>query len=114
MNPIKLKDWIPKTPNRALRRKIEREWKKLVPLMNIDKAFNRAVLDGQIDYDLILGFYKDRYKSTASFLFFQNKFECFDIVENYIELQYGYDKEKIRKAKSTIKILEPIRNFLNK
>jgi hypothetical protein len=114
MYPIILKKWIPINPNRALRRKIEKEWKKLAPLLNIDKAFQKAAIDGQVDYDLIFGFYKDSYKTTANLLFSKHRFVCFDIIENYIELQYGYDKEEIRKSKSTIKILEPIRNFLNK
>lgn len=114
MNPIRLKDWIPMDPNRALRRKIEKEGNKLVALLNIEKAFTEAVLDGKLHYDLILGYYKDKYNSTADLLFSKNKFECFDVVENYIELKYGYEKVKFRKSQSTIKILEPIRNFINR
>jgi hypothetical protein len=112
--PIQLKDWVPSEPNRETRRKLEKEISKLKPLLNIDSAFQKAALETDVDYDLILGFYKGEYKKTAELLLSQNRFECFDIIENFIELKYGYDKEKVKKYDNKVQILEPIRNFVNR
>lgn len=114
MKPISLKDWVPSEPNRETRRKIEKEINKLMPLLNIDRAFAKAASETDVDYDLILGFYKGEYKKSAEIILSRNRFECFDVVENFIELKYGYDKKKVKKYDNQVKILEPIRNFVNR
>ena len=114
MKPIQLKDWVPSNPNRETRRKLEKEIAKLKPLLKIDSAFAQAASGTDVDYDLILGFYKGEYKKTAELLLARNRFECFDIVENFIELKYGYDKEIVKKYSDSIQILEPIRKFINR
>lgn len=114
MKPIQLKDWVPSEPNRETRRKIEKEITKLMPLLNIDRAFVKAASETDVDYELILGFYKGEYKKSAEIILSRNRFECFDVVENFIELKYGYDKEKVKKYDNQVNILEPIRNFVNR
>lgn len=114
MKPIQLKDWVPVNPNRALRRKIEAEIAKLKPLLNIDYAFSEAVLDAKIDYGLIFGFYKAEYQKTAELILTRNRIECFDVIENFIELKYGYDKTSVKNYDGGISILKPIIKFINR
>jgi hypothetical protein len=112
--PIQLKDWVPTNPNRETRRKLEKEIAKLKPLLKIDSAFAQAISGTDVDYDLILGFYKAEYKREAELLISRNRFECFDIIENFIELKYGYDKEKVKCYDNSVQLLEPIRKFINR
>ncbi len=114
MKPIQLKDWVPSEPNRETRRKLEKEIAKLKPLLNIDSAFQKAASETDVDYDLILGFYKGEYKKAAELLLSRNRFECFDIIENFIELKYGYDKEKVKAYDKGISITKPIQKFVNR
>jgi hypothetical protein len=114
MKPIQLKDWVPENPNRETRRKLEKEISKLKPLLRIDSAFASAMSETNVDYDLILGFYKAAYKRTAELLFLRNRFECFDIIENFIELKYGYDKVNVKKYENGVSILKPIQKFINR
>ncbi len=112
--PIQLKEWVSTNPNRGTRRKLEKEIAKLKPLLNIDSAFGLAASGADVDYDLIFGFYKAEYKKTAELLLARNRFECFDIIENFIELKYGYEKEKIKRYDNSVQLLEPIRKFINR
>lgn len=114
MKPIQLKPWVPSSPNREIRRKLEKEISKLQPLLKIDSAFSQAASDGNVDYDLMLGFFGDEYQKTADILLNRNRFECFDIIDNFIQLKYGYDKDKVKKYDNKVQLLEPIRKFINK
>lgn len=115
MKPIQLKDWVPSDPekiNRETRRKLEKEIAKLKPLLNIDSAFAQAASSTDVDYNLILGFYKAEYQKTAELLLARNRFECFDIIENFIELKYGV--EKVKTYNNGISITKEISKFVNR
>lgn len=114
MKPIQLKDWVPSNPNRETRRKLEKEIEKLKPLLKIDYAFAEAIMEGRVEYDLMLGFFGQQYKEAVDLLLSRNRFQCFDIVDDFIRLKYGYDKEKVTKYDNSVQILEPIRKFINK
>lgn len=112
MKPIQLKDWVPSNPNRETRRKLEKEIAKLKPLLNIDSAFGLAASGTDVDYNLILGFYKAEYKRTAELLLARNRFECFDIIENFIEIKYGV--EKVKAYDKGVSVIKEISKFVNR
>lgn len=114
MKPIVLKPWVPSNPNREMRRKLEKEIAKLQPLLRIDSAFAKAASDGDVDYDLMLGFFGAEYQKTADLLLNRNRFECFDIIDNFIHVKYGYDKDKVKKYDNSVQLLEPIRKLINR
>ena len=97
-----------------MRRKLEKEIAKLQPLLRIDSAFAQAASDGEVDYDLMLGFFGAEYQKTADLLLNRNRFECFDIIDNFIQVKYGYDKDKVKKYDNSVQLLEPIRKLINK
>lgn len=114
MKPIQLKPWVPSNPNREMRRKLEKEIAKLQPLLQIDSAFAQAASDGSVDYDLILGFFGREYQKTTDILLNRNRFEYFDIIDNFIQVKYGYDKHKVKKYDNKVQLLEPIRKLINR
>lgn len=118
MSPIRLKETVASVPqNRHTRRLIEKEFSKLKPLLKIDKAFEKILLEESsidIDYPLVFGFFRGEYKRECELLFHANKITLFEINENYINEKYGYDKSQMRKHGSTVQLLEPIRKFVNR
>jgi hypothetical protein len=112
MKPIQLKPWVPSNPNREMRRKLEKEIAKLQPLLKIDSAFAEAISGTDVDYDYMFRFFKGEYKREAELLLARNRFECFDIIENFIELKYG--TEKVKAYDKGVSILKPIQNFINR
>lgn len=114
MKPIQLKPWVPSNPNREMRRKLEKEIAKLHPLLKIDSAFAQAMLLPSVDYDLALGYYGAEYQKRADELLHRNRFECFDIIDNFIQVKYGYDKDKVKKYDNKVQLLEPIRKLINR
>lgn len=93
--PIQLKDWVPSEPNREIRRKLEKEISKLKPLLKIDSAFAEAASGTDVDYDYMLRFFKGEYKRTVEKLLYNNRFECFDIIEDFIEINTDTTKRKL-------------------
>lgn len=97
--------------NRQNRKQFEKDIEKISILGKIDRATKRALSDFNNDTSLVVSYFNGLFQDNCKIIK-QSRF--FDINPNYIEETYGFAKVPDPSYKPSIKILEHIRNFVNR
>ncbi len=109
---ILLYDWVEvEKLNRQNRKQFEKDIEKVKVLVSIDKAIIKCLSDTSINVGLTLGYYNEIFQGICDKL---KPSRFFTINRAYIEEEYGFLKAPDPSYRPSIKIIEPIRNFLNR
>jgi hypothetical protein len=96
--------------NRQNRKQFEKDLEKVKILSKIDKA-TKVALERTTDYAFVIGYYSELFQDECKKL---KPSRFFDVNPNYIEETYGFVKAPDPSYKNGIKIIEKIRNFINR
>ena len=109
---IRLHYWVEVDKlNRQNRKQFEKDMERVRILGKIDMATKKALNESKNDTALVVGYFSGLFKDTCMLI---KPSRFFDINPNYIEETYGFAKAPDPSYKNGIKIIEKIRNFINR
>ena len=98
--------------NRANRRALDKDLKRLDKLKDIDLAFESAILEVDFDYGFLIGFFRGEFQKECERLEYLYDFRFFSLNPDFIDEKYGMPTEEYKGG--GISIINKIRDFVNR